>query len=559
MSQIRDNRKYRNRRGGGFFNSVRSLFTRKKVAPAPAPQTVPVVAPLGVTGPPTQKQQQEKKPWYSIFTRKRVAPTPAPVVNPLTNPVKPEDICLKPANVRPFIRDENFMEAYNRSLVFLYYKMKQQPIPARKFLLAQEETNELKFAVQGFEGDFEAMAQTLFHEDIATLNNELADYEQHIPDRILNKGTNYQRCAFDISRSLPRLISLILKSDGMLKYIADYSDNVCNPTMNPMQPVTSLQSKTACVTVATSIEQLENFPEEGRSGSYIIVDPKYFPDSSTVPINLKVNRLLSISFIIDAFKNGGVKAIEPTLLSIIQKEAPELITLKSKRPVVIITPKYMDNAQATSERFMVVDPLSLSRGRNVRNIKNFATDDLIHTLFAKRDVYFLDAETAYDIRSKYTSVWLANFEDPNRSIYDRLKPQEKLAICFLQYVEALRRFSSTKVNNRNNATRRRNLNRAAMAASSVYSEDISSYPAAYALFENFQDKDSYEWNMFKKLQTKVFGTATITSPMDIVTILRKFNRSFLVRKGVGAFEEASTYNKTRRNRTVRVRGMLSRY
>ena len=40
-------------------------------------------------------------------------------------------------------RTESFMQAYNRSLVFLYYKMKQIPIPEKKYQLESNEKKEL--------------------------------------------------------------------------------------------------------------------------------------------------------------------------------------------------------------------------------------------------------------------------------------------------------------------------------------------------------------------------------------------------------------------------------
>lgn len=493
-----------------------------------------------------------------IFTRKnspRVNPT---VVNWATRKQvvnEDKELCKKNSSLRPFLRDETFMEAFERSMIFLYYKMKGEPIPQDTKHLSKDEMNELKFAIQGFNGTFEEMSEEIFHQELHSLNQELSDYEQYLPERILNKGTNYQRCAYPVSTYLPRLVSLMIKSEGQLQYAADYSDAVCSVSGNANDFVTTLNSNT-CITFAHSQSELDEYPEEVRAKSYVILTPEFMPVESSTPITIKANRLLSLSFVIDAFKNGAIQSIEPTLLETLKKEAPELLEIKDKEPVILITPRYL-NTETTRDRFIVVDPSGLPRGRNVRNASNFKNteDDLIQRLFEEKHVYLVDARTATELRLKTPELWLSNFNDPNLAIFNTLSPNEQLAISFLQYIEALRRFSVSMYKvNMTNETRRKNTNKAIQNASAVYSEDLTSLPTITGLFENLEDTDSFEWNELKELQQKVTGSVTIQTPKDIVVLLRKLNRSFLIKNLKGAFNQAYAYT----NRGNRVRALMSR-
>ena len=74
------------------------------------------------------------------FTRK-VTPTINWVTGKRANDER--ENCKKNAKLRPFLRDETFMEGFERSLIFLYYKMKGQAIPSDKKYLTKDERNEL--------------------------------------------------------------------------------------------------------------------------------------------------------------------------------------------------------------------------------------------------------------------------------------------------------------------------------------------------------------------------------------------------------------------------------
>jgi hypothetical protein len=180
-------------------------------------------------------------------------------------------------------------------------------------------------------------------------------------------------------------------------------------------------------------------------------------------------------------------------------------------------------------------------------------DDLIRTLFKEKHVYLVDPHTATELRVKTPELWLSNFNDPNLAIFNTLSANEQLTISFLQHIEALRRFSVSmyKVNMKNE-TRRKNINKAIQNASAVYSEDLTSLPNMTSLFENLEDTDSFEWNELKQLQEKVTGSVTIQTPKDIVVLLRKLNRSFLIKNLKGAFNQAYSYN-----RGTRVRALMS--
>lgn len=220
--------------------------------------------------------------------------------------------CLKAPEERQELKDETFMETYERNLIFFYSKFKQIPITLNKKRLTPNEKKELMDAIHGYTdmNDLEKMCEDLFHTKIDDFNTEFFNYEKN--NGLLNAGTNYKRCSFPIGRTFSGFMSILLKSEKQLQYISDYSDHLCLPNSNK------------CITVATSLDSYSNLPEEGKTKDYIIVNKDYFPESSKIPINVMYDKLPLISFIIDAFLENGIIEIEPELKKRIENDYPEV-------------------------------------------------------------------------------------------------------------------------------------------------------------------------------------------------------------------------------------------
>ena len=243
-----------------------------------------------------------------------------------------DDRCLLSSDKRPNLVDESYQDAYNRVLVFLYHKMKQIPIdPPNKYQLTPEEEKELMTSVLNFghEHEFKDMALDLFHTDIGTLSTEIHDFEYNDPNRprstepnkhkrILDKGTDHERCSLSLAGGFYRLISLMRHHGPQINYIADYSTHLCSP------------SSEGCIAVANSKESYDYLPEDGKSNSYIIVNPEYFPVVSPIPIHILYSRIPLVSFLIDAFLNKGILEIESKLKAKMEKDYPELFYINVK-------------------------------------------------------------------------------------------------------------------------------------------------------------------------------------------------------------------------------------
>ena len=220
--------------------------------------------------------------------------------------------CSKAPEERQELKDETFMETYERNLIFFYSKFKQTPIPLNKKRLTPNEKKELMNAIHSYtdKNDLEKMSEDLFHTKINDFNSEFSKYENN--NGLLNAGTNYRRCSFPIGRTFSGFMSILLKSEKQLRYSADYSNFICPTNSNK------------CITIAVSLESYSNLPNEGKTKNYIIVNEKYFPESSNIPINVMYDKLPLISFITDAFFNNGIVDIEPQLKERIENDYPEL-------------------------------------------------------------------------------------------------------------------------------------------------------------------------------------------------------------------------------------------
>lgn len=200
------------------------------------------------------------------------------------------------------LRDETFMEAFNRSLVFLYQKIHRIPINKSVQKLTKEQNDEVRKVIKtGYAKtkDMKKLANLLFGTtDVDTFNKELQEFENYSTDKIIDKGKRTARCSFSVASYLGRIVSLVLYTEKEIQYAADFSDNV------------SAMGAPGSVAISTSLKTFKDYQDEIGIplDTYIIVKPKYFipsPPKQGV-IFVRGDRLQAISFIRDAVAAKGI-------------------------------------------------------------------------------------------------------------------------------------------------------------------------------------------------------------------------------------------------------------
>jgi hypothetical protein len=411
------------------------------------------------------------------------------------------------------VRNETFMNALKRDYVFFYSKLKGiEPSKETRFLEPSQEEEVRRVLLnakrKGMEND--TIIQNIFHSDPIQFQRELSNWEDYAPEGVLNKGTNFERRPFQVAKSLDRFIGTIQSSPKILKYKSDFMVHICESS-NFTEPVKSL-SDTFCFTVLTP-ELKELYEENKGSGyavSYIIVKPEFFPPRVTVsggPINLNAQRIASISFLLDAFQQDGIIEMDPTFYGTLRREAPELLRFSIEQPVVLVAPESLSNASTTRDRFIVMSPTVLPRGRNVVNMRNFPTKPILKQAFETQSVYFMDPRTMYEIRSQFPALWEANYGTKDQAIFKTLTPYEQLVYCFLQFKRFEELYSiSLTANSLANAK-----------------QALFTLGDPYELADNFTLEDEENLRQMIKLQQTVFKSVEIRTPDDIDALLRKFD------------------------------------
>lgn len=445
---------------------------------------------------------------------------------------KPSQVAPQPVRQtrRINVKNESYLDALRRDYVFFYHKLKGLEPPREQRFVTPEQENEVRQTLlrakeDGMEED--QIITSIFHANPVQFQKELSDWEEYRPDRFLNKGTPYERRAFPVAKSLDRFIATIQSSPKELKYKSNFMVNICESTEMD-QPAKSL-SDDYCISVFTPAmkEQFESNKGLSYPVSYIVVKPQFFPSQVTMsggPITLNAKRLPTISFLLDAFRQNGVIEIEPVLKSTLEREAPELLHFSYQNPIVLATPASLTDPSITQDRFILLDPTFLQRGRNVINLKELSTRPLIQNAFARRKVYVMDPKTMYTVRNNLYQYWLANYGSVNTNLYRRLSPQEKLAFCFLQYTKFLEFYSIYRNANQrnNNVTRGRKMQTAVERAKRmVFETDYEAGANPYELASNFTAADTENWRQLIALQKEEFGGATVQTPQDLQTLLSK--------------------------------------
>lgn len=461
-------------------------------------------------------------------------------------------------------KHETFQNALKRNFVFLHAKRKgEQPQKSKRFVTPQEEAEIRQILLdadaRGLTAD--QIVEQIFHGDPKTFDDEFSAWEQYLPEKYLNKGTEYERLAFPVAASLERFIATLkMKSSPKnIAYASNFQTHICNPDSDLNQPVSSLRD-TFCVTVMTpqNKEQFEVGKGYTYATSYLVIKPQFFPKGAAGPIVLNAQRLPVISFLLDAFETNGILEIEPTLKATLQREAPELLQFKEQEPVVLLTPYYLTDPSVTQQRFLVVDPSSFSRGRNVVNWKQFAASTNVQSAFAKRSVLLMDPKTMVQVRNFYPQLWLANFGAANQAFFTKLTPYEQVAFCFLQYTKFFEVYSLARDANPGNTksiVEKKTLGAAKQARAAVFEVDYEKGANPFELAESFRSTDTENFRQLIDLQINILGAAKIQTPQDVNRLLAKFKPRSTSQVSLPDSSAAPPSASTRKNRRARVQQM----
>jgi hypothetical protein len=245
---------------------------------------------------------------------------------------------------RDCIPYEPFLNGLHRSFYYIYHRWKRTPSPIengpvhltltqldklRNIVLQVIQAAHEYFPNISDQERFIKISKALFdEEDINKFDNELKNYEEANPDKILRKGTKYAECAFPATSGLARLIPYLKYTNRQLKYIADYSDYQAIAPVAGMVIEHSLNfmNSNNPVAILTSTDDLKYYQENPTYDfkNFIVVKNEFFPpnirpNSSEQPIIifLRADRLLVTSFIIDAIQNRGIISIDKELAKLI--------------------------------------------------------------------------------------------------------------------------------------------------------------------------------------------------------------------------------------------------
>lgn len=150
------------------------------------------------------------------------------------------------------VKNETYMNALKRNYVFFYHKLKGEEPPLEKRFIEPEQEKEVKRILlnakrRGMEED--DIVRNIFKAEPVKFQQELSNWEEHKPTGFLNQGTQYERRAFPIAKSLDRFIGTIQASPKEVKYRSDFMVSICSGN-NFDKPVVSL-SDGYCISVLT--------------------------------------------------------------------------------------------------------------------------------------------------------------------------------------------------------------------------------------------------------------------------------------------------------------------
>lgn len=349
----RGSAKQKKQRGAGFFNRVRSFFTRKAPAVVPMPPQTFAAAtyarPSQVTIPQnyaqrlsrtaTRRAATQKRGFFRNFLRKpRAVPEPEPI---LTQIPKYPTMNTQLLTARRAAESEqaSFGSEMDRIFAWMYQKYKKTPQNLSIEKLTPQQLSELRRAAllqmsqtgkvqqPKDQNDF---SQALFGVSVNEFNRELAAIEKRIPKSGLKPTSP--------AGSLPRLLSLLMKTDREMEQTKNKERYWCN-AMEGSDSIKSLKNVT-CIAVDSSIPRWLSVKEElpGLEHTlFVIVNPRFYPNDQRYKQNqynlsagrqpdmILSNELEKVSFVRDALDSrNGVTLIHPRLGFLILREFPQL-------------------------------------------------------------------------------------------------------------------------------------------------------------------------------------------------------------------------------------------
>lgn len=430
------------------------------------------------------------------------------------------------------IKDEAYIDSLRRVYVFFYYKLKGQEPPREKRFLSPQQEAEVRrilLTADAAGKTDDEIADEFFQTELLELDSQLRLWETYAPEFYLNKGTPYERRAFPVAKSLGRFIATIKSSPKNIRYTSNFMVHQCEIAERD-QYVKSL-SDDYCVTILTESSKEDYEAQKGEiyPVSYIVIKPEFYPKGTTGggPLSVSAKRLPVISFLLDAFQQGGIVEVEKNLLKTIEREAPELLQFSQQNPVILLSPIYLTDPSTTKGRFIVLDTDFFWRGRNVINLKEVAKSYKLQNGFAKRKIYIMDPKTMYLVRESLTPLWLANFGSANMKVYKTLTPHEKLVFCLLQYKKFLEYYSLYRdfINNNDRERTTEKIESALRKArKEVFELNYESSGNPFDLLEAYGIQQEGNWKELKQIQKEVLGSVEIETPEQLGRLIQKFRR-----------------------------------
>jgi hypothetical protein len=462
-------------RGGGLFQNIKGLFTRKKskVTPVPQTQKAPTKNTLyqklkgkvkGLNKPPTSAPTQYPLTKYPMFKgnerRGAVIDTmnlEATVARSVREKV-PKQIDTEtmgpPTKNTPTDRIqtltlpiEDYRDGQTRMFLFFYNKMKEtqgQPVSPNTLYASIEEIKELfhtlflfkykRFPhlikdqylkeeeyVDEFNG---AVAREVFGTEVDELDTQIQEAERKNYALPSLRDPNQLQFGNQYGGYLARYLPIMTRPLRQFDYLADFAENDCRATIHGDErpPIDSFASP-FCICCFLDSAHFERFREEIVKGcsNYIIFNFMYFPHAKDymkkpMPVLLSASKFLGTSFVQDAFKEQGVTTMDEDLFKLLQKESPRLI--ESSKVFLATADKFKH--LKLYDHFMILTEKALPEGLVVTYKDPLQIAALRRAFDEDREFLLADPYTAYCTKKKNMNLWSKAFgikASPTKGVY----------------------------------------------------------------------------------------------------------------------------------------------
>jgi hypothetical protein len=289
--------------------------------------------------------------------------------------------------------------------------------------------------------------EALGFESLDALNKEIQKVEavgQPIQDVVLLRPAKAESYAGYFGRIYP----VILSSDRTVNYRQNWEQNICayKHEINQNIPIRSLQEN-RCIVILHNKKHWDIILSEyqlvygdtatiGPGFPYILVDEKFFPQMNNIPFpytRINASKLMNVSYVLDAFQQGGIQEIQPDLAKVIAQEYKEL--WNSYSIVQIRKLSAIQGINFHGDRFLIVNEDSPLIPGTILSLSKIPATTIL---------FGFDPRTSCKLRTEFPSLWKQSIEDPNFSFFVSLSPTEQLKIAVLQYIQFLKRFPIQK-------------------------------------------------------------------------------------------------------------------